>query len=128
MADSVGSVSTLERCTEECPSVTVERSDGTGAVDEVYRGSDGRYYTAWQLEQNIETARWKPCLHETETGRRLVSVGRNVLLFLTPVDVVDLPPWVVIDVYRGERRVIDRRRELPPACSWSLPNTDCDPP
>lgn len=104
--------------------MTVEGSDDMETVGELYRGSDGRYYTAWQLEQQFEARRWKPCLHETETDRRLVSVGKGMLLFLTPVEAVDLPPWAIVDVHRGERRVIDTRGGLSPA--WSQSRADAD--
>lgn len=79
-----------------------DRPTGFGAV---YAGSDGRFYTSWELLTNYRRDRWRDCLRHGD-GRRLVAVGESLLL-LTPVRHEALPEWVDIRVCRT--RVGDRR-------------------
>lgn len=85
------------------------------AVDEavVFAGSDGRYYTDWQVDRNLRTGAWRPCLEELTTGRRLVGVDDELVL-LEPAEVEGLPDWICIQRDEAGPRVIDVRRTGPP--------------
>ena len=80
----------------------------------VYRGSNGRYYTGWQIERRLHTGAWRPCIRETATGRRLVGVDDELVL-LEPTDPDELPDWIRIRLDRAGPRAVDVRRTVPPS-------------
>lgn len=65
-----------------------------GGFGTVYAGSNGRYYTSWEVLVKLRRGTWRNCLRHHD-GRRLVGV-RNDILLLTPIAVVDLPDWIEI--------------------------------
>lgn len=87
-----------------------------GGFGTLYAGSDGEWYTSWEVLINHRTGRWEPCLSH-EDGRRLVAVGDELLL-LEPSAVDDLPDWIEIrvtprspgvDRHRPRTRAVDTR-------------------
>ena len=85
----------------------------SGLDDErVYRGSNGRYYTGWQVERRLHTGVWRPCIREATTGRHLVDVDDELVL-LEPTDLDDLPDWIRIRLDRSGPRAVDVRRTVP---------------
>ena len=82
----------------------------------LYAGSDGRYYTDWQVSWRFENDEWRACMWDSDEGWELVEDGEE-LVWLDPVDRGDLPDWaelrpegygvVVVDC----REAVDRDRE-----------------
>lgn len=88
-------------------------------VDRLYEGSNGQYYTEWELSRKFRCGAWKLCLRQRDPDRQLVETGGKRLLMLTAVDLCEAPSWVEIRV-RGERaRVVDTRR-------FATLNSTCD--
>lgn len=87
-----------------------ETTDGTV----VYEGTDGRYYTDWQVEHHLRTGRWRPCIRDARTGRRLVGVD-DELVMLEPTALGELPDWIRIRFDRSGPRAVDVRRTVPSA-------------
>jgi len=58
-----------------------------------YAGSDGCYYTDWQVATQMESGEWVPCMWEEEEGWELV-VADDELVWLIPVERSALPNWV----------------------------------
>ncbi|MFC4248027.1 hypothetical protein ACFOZ7_13930 [Natribaculum luteum] len=81
-------------------------------VEPIYEGSNGRYYTAWQVDHRLDTGEWRPCLHDLETGRRLVEADGD-LVMLVARTVSDCPGWVRIRLDQAGPRVVDARRTVP---------------
>nr|WP_090382875.1 hypothetical protein [Natronobacterium texcoconense] len=79
-------------------------------VDTVLAGSDGRYYTGWQVNRRFRTGDWTHCLRQRNPDRRLVETATGALLLLQPVDPDRLPGWVEIRVLGETARVVDTRR------------------
>lgn len=82
-------------------------------VGTVYAGSDGRFYTDWQVERKLDTGEWKPCLYDREAGKRLVGVPGGDLLSLVRTEPANLPAWVRIRTDRAGPRAVDMRRVTP---------------
>lgn len=96
-------------------------TDVPGAV---YRTSDGRYVTTWQLDRLVERGTWRPCLRDDATGDRLVEGADGTLLSLVEVPVDGLPDWVEVRVDGDRVRAVDARRTRPPtALEGSRPGT-----
>ncbi|GAB3664336.1 hypothetical protein [Halopiger thermotolerans] len=82
---------------------------GDTPVDELYAGSNGHYYTDWEVTRNLRRGAWRPCIRQREPDRRLVETTDGGLLMLSAVDPATVPAWVEIRV-RGEiARVVDTR-------------------
>lgn len=81
--------------------------------ERVYEGSDGRYYTAVQLWEHLESETWVPCAWDPETGREWVETPDGDLLALTPVPESELPEAVELESHPAGQRV-DDNRDLPP--------------
>jgi hypothetical protein len=81
----------------------------------LYAGSDGRYYTDWQVSWRFENDEWRPCMWDTEEGWELVEED-NELVRIDPVEETELPDWAelapeghgVVVVDRRDDRVRDR--------------------
>lgn len=108
----------------EYPATTAASSTDGGSVvideipvDAVLEGSNGEYYTDWEVDRRLRTGAWRPCLRQTDPDRRLVEVEAGALLLLTPIDPTDLPAWTALRVDDDSARVVDTRRALPTACS-----------
>lgn len=82
-------------------------------VDAVLAGSDGEYYTDWELERRLRTGAWKPCIRQFDPDRRLVETDGGRLLLLVPVDPDELPRWTELRVEGDSTRVVERRRPVP---------------
>lgn len=80
-------------------------------VDALYEGSDGRYYTDWQLTRRLRTDRWSLCIRQRDLDRHLVETSDGQLLLLTPTD--DLPEWAELRIDERGARVVDTRGPLP---------------
>ncbi|ELY72458.1 hypothetical protein CYV19_02820 [Natronobacterium gregoryi SP2] len=79
-------------------------------VDAVLAGSDGCYYTEWQVKRRFRTGDWRRCLRQWSPDRRLVETATGTLLLLEPIDPERLPGWVEIRVLGDATRVVDTRR------------------
>lgn len=95
------------RCRNVMPDVPVEN---------LYEGSNGRYYTDCQLRWRLRTDRWTPCIRQRDPDRRLVETSDGSLLLLLPTD--DLPVWAELRIDDRGARVVDTRRPVP---NGSLP-------
>lgn len=80
-------------------------------VDGLLEGSNGTFYTEWQVSRELRAGRWKRCVQQREPDRRLVETDDGSLLLLTPVD--ELPDWAEIRVDDHGARVVETRRPLP---------------
>ena len=79
----------------------------------VYAGSDGCFYTDWQVDRKLRLGEWEPCLYDRKDDRRLVGTGDGELLFLAPVEPVELPEWARIRTDPVGPRIVDTRRVTP---------------
>ncbi|WP_254764839.1 hypothetical protein [Natrinema marinum] len=82
----------------------------TRPFETLYVGSDGRYYTDWQVRERHRTGEWRLCVRQRRPDRRLVETGDGALVLLTPTDADTLPAGVEIRVADGRARVVDTRR------------------
>ena len=76
----------------------------------LYAGSDGRFYTDWEVTWRFESDEWQPCMWSSEEGWELVEDGTE-LVWLYPVGREELPEWAEL---RPEGRgivVVDNREE-----------------
>jgi len=76
----------------------------------VFEGSDGRYYTDWQVRHRLRTGEWTFCMQQRTPHRRLVETDDNALLLLVPIDPEELPTGLEIRVIGRCSRVVDTRR------------------
>lgn len=76
----------------------------------LYAGSDGRYYTDWQVSWRFENDEWRACMWDSEEGWELVEED-NELVWLYPVEVTDLPDWAEIAPEGRGFTVVDRRAD-----------------
>lgn len=76
----------------------------------LFEGSNGRYYTDWQVRERYRTGEWRLCIRQRSPNRRLVETGDGALLLLAPTDPDALPDGVEIRVTDGCARVVDTRR------------------
>lgn len=88
--------------------LVVEREIGP-----VYEGSDGCFYTAWQVDRRVAEGDWSPCLRDLETGRRLVATADDEPLMLVRVESTTLPEWAELRADGEAVRVVDTRRTSP---------------
>ncbi len=82
-------------------------------VDALFAGSNGRYYTEWQVRRRLSTGEWNRCMRQRSPERRLVGTGDGALLMLVPIDPDELPGWAEIRVAGRGVRVVDTRRPIP---------------
>jgi len=82
-------------------------------VGSVYAGSDGRFYTDWQVDRKLRQGAWRPCVHDRGTDRRMVGTDDGELVLLVSVEAAELPEWVRIRADPGGLRVVDTRRVAP---------------
>lgn len=77
---------------------------------ELFAGSDGRFYTGWQVGWRLESGRWRPCMWDTEAGWELVE-SDDGLVWLWPVSREDLPSWTGLRAVQPGHgvEVVDRR-------------------
>ncbi|MFC4438177.1 MULTISPECIES: hypothetical protein [Natrialbaceae] len=87
------------------------------SVEAVFEGSNGEYYTGWEVDRRLRTDAWRPCLRQNDPDRRLIEVETGVLLLLAPIDPEELPASMVVRVDDDIARVVDTRRPLPTARS-----------
>ncbi len=78
----------------------------------LFEGSNGRYYTDWQVRERHRTGEWRLCIRQRTPDRRLVETGDGSLLLLAPTDADALPVGVEIRVADGCARVVDTRRRV----------------
>lgn len=74
----------------------------------LYAGSDGRYYTDWQVAWHFENGEWRACMWDTNEGWELVEHG-DELVWLVPVGRDDLPGWAELRPEGHGTVVVDRR-------------------
>lgn len=80
-------------------------------IERLYEGSNGRYYTGWQVGRRLRTDRWKLCIRQRNPDRQLVETDDGGLVLLTPTD--DLPTWAEVRIDDRGPRVVDTRRPTP---------------
>lgn len=83
---------------------------GNAPVDEIFEGSNGHYYTDWEVTRRLHRETWQLCMHQRDPDRRLVETPDGGLLLLTPIDAGELPDWVEIRVIGDIARVVDTRQ------------------
>lgn len=74
----------------------------------LYAGSDGRYYTDWQVAWHFENDEWHACMWDTNEGWELVE-HEDELVWLVPVGRDDLPGWAELRPEGHGTVVVDRR-------------------
>ncbi|SEV82168.1 hypothetical protein [Natrinema salifodinae] len=79
----------------------------------LYEGSNGRYYTAWQVRRRLRSGEWTRCLRQRQPDRRLVETGDGTLLLLVSVEPDALPGGIDVRVADGRARIVDTRRTPP---------------
>jgi hypothetical protein len=86
---------------------------GTPSIGTLFEGSNGRYYTEWQVRNRLRTGEWTPCLRQRVPERRLVETDGGALLLLTSTEPAAVPAGVEVRVADGRARVVDTRRGPP---------------
>jgi len=79
----------------------------------LYAGSDGRYYTDWQVSWRFENGEWRACMWDSDEGWELVEED-NELVWLYPVEANDLPAWAELAPEGRGVTVVDRRGDRDP--------------
>lgn len=82
----------------------------TAPLESLFKGSNGRYYTAWQCRRRLQTGVWRFCMRQHSPDRQLVETSDEALLLLVPIDGDELPNWAEIRVADHGVRVVDTRR------------------
>ena len=78
-------------------------------VEALFAGSDGRYYTDWQVRRRTDSGCWRRCLSQHDSYgpvRLLVAVDETNLVMLTRVDPATLPGWFEVRVENDRARVV----------------------
>ena len=79
-------------------------------AETVLEGSDGSYYTGWEVARRLRAGDWNPCLRQADPDRRLVETGSGELLLLTPIDPGALPDRAEVRLEGEAARVVRTRR------------------
>lgn len=82
----------------------------TPPYETVFEGSNGRYYTDWQVRTRLRSGEWTVCLRQRDPDRRLVETDDDALLLLRPVEPTALPAGLEVRVTGRRARVVDTRR------------------
>lgn len=82
----------------------------TSPYETVFEGSNGRYYTDWQVRTRLRFGEWALCLRQRGPDRRLVETADDALLMLRPVEPTALPAGLEVRVAGRRARVVDTRR------------------
>lgn len=77
---------------------------------DLLEGSDGRYYTAWQVRRRLRIGEWRRCIRQYDPDRRLVETDEGTLLMLTPIDPADVPRWLEVRIVGEAALAVDTRR------------------
>lgn len=98
------------------PDEAVAAGDGDDEPADVivYAGSDGRFYSGWQLDRRLAAAEWRPCIRDRVVDRRLVETHSGDLLMLERTSIEALPTWAEARADGSAVRIVDTRRALPP--------------
>ena len=83
---------------------------GNAPVDGLFEGSNGRYYTDWEVRRHRRRGAWRLCLRQRDPDRRLVETDDGRLVMLAPIEADELPDWVEIRVIGDIARIVDTRR------------------
>ncbi|AXR78651.1 hypothetical protein AArcMg_1281 [Natrarchaeobaculum sulfurireducens] len=106
-------------------------------VEALFAGSDGRYYTDWQVRRKTKSERWRRCLSQHDGHdpvRLLVAVDETDLLLLTRVDPETLPRGFEIRIESECARVVRSRGMAPdesrlrPSSGWESEGSDRESP
>lgn len=80
----------------------------------VYRGSNGTWYTRWEVDHLLRRGRWRRCLDEREEGVWFFEqTDGDGLLALVAGDLETLPDWLEVRSDGRRARVVDTRRGPP---------------
>lgn len=82
----------------------------TAPLESLFKGSNGSYYTDWQVHRRLQTGAWTHCIRQLDPDRRLVETDDDALLLLVPIDAEELPSWAAVHVAACGVRVVDTRR------------------
>lgn len=76
----------------------------------IFEGTDGRYFTEWQVEQRLQNGTWTLCIRQRSPTRLLVETEDEALLLLTPTEPAELPTDIEIRVTDSRARVVNTRQ------------------
>ncbi|MDG5759822.1 hypothetical protein QA600_10770 [Natronococcus sp. A-GB1] len=79
-------------------------------TETVLEGSDGSYYTGWEVARRIRAGDWKRCLRQADPDRQLVETESGELLLLVPIDPGALPARAEVRLEGEAARVVRTRR------------------
>lgn len=74
----------------------------------IYEGSDGQYYTDWQVWRNFESNRWKAFCWKEDSRWEMVETSQGDLLVLNPISKSELPDDVVVEYSEMGAEVVTR--------------------
>jgi len=77
----------------------------------VYGGSDGAFYTDWEVGWNLESGDWQVCMWDEDAGWELFETQSEELVWLLPMDESELPEWAEVERLDRGSRVVDRREQ-----------------
>ncbi|MDG5818521.1 hypothetical protein [Natronococcus sp. A-GB7] len=78
-------------------------------TEAVLEGSDGSYYTGWEVARRLRSGDWSPCLRQDDPDRRLVETESGELLLLAPIDPAALPARAAVRLEGEAARVVRTR-------------------
>ncbi|WP_222918344.1 hypothetical protein [Natrinema sp. SYSU A 869] len=93
--------------------------------ESLFEGSDGRYFTGWQLERRLRTGVWSLCIRQRAPNRVLIETEAGALLLLTPIEPSGLPAGIEIRVFENSARIADTRVR-PSSMASIVPTADSD--
>lgn len=79
----------------------------------VYAGSNGQYYSDWQVGRRLASDEWRLCVRDRELDRRLVGTTGGELLMLERTSIDALPVWAEVRSIGSAVHIVDTRRALP---------------
>lgn len=75
-------------------------------TEAVLEGSDGCYYTGWEVDRRLRAGDWKRCLRQADPDRQLVETESGELLSLAPIDPGPLPARAEVRLEGEAARVV----------------------
>lgn len=79
-------------------------------ADDVLAGSNGSYYTGWEVRRRLRSGEWQCRLRQADPDRLLVETDAGAALLLASIDPATLPARTEVRIEDGAARVVRRRR------------------
>ncbi|AGB38972.1 hypothetical protein [Natronococcus occultus] len=78
-------------------------------ADDVLAGSNGSYYTGWEVRRRLRAGEWQRRLRQADPDRLLVETDAGAALLLAAIDPEALPARTEVRIEGEAVRVVRRR-------------------